>query len=135
SANMNFTHAGRMATVSPADSEGIAKFITRSSYLSNLENIYNDIANFEHIWLLNRSISEAYGLSPDDLEYILSTFPVFARKRPEFFAYLQNRIAEWKAEDRAPKPIQKPYPIPSERKVQVAAESRREYRKRGSGEK
>ncbi|CEK13067.1 hypothetical protein CWRG_00343, partial [Chthonomonas calidirosea] len=31
-------------------------------------------------------------------EYILSTFPVFARKRPEFYAYLQERVQEWKRE-------------------------------------
>ncbi|MER3396912.1 MAG: hypothetical protein C4319_09080, partial [Acidimicrobiia bacterium] len=29
-------------------------------------------------------------------EYILSTFAVFARKRPEFYAYLQARVQEWK---------------------------------------
>jgi type I restriction enzyme S subunit len=47
---------------------------------------------------LNRAVAEAYGLTPDDFEYILSTFPVFARKRPAFYAYLQERVQEWKRE-------------------------------------
>jgi hypothetical protein len=38
------------------------------------------------------------GKSFDDFEHILHSFPVFARKRKEFFAYLQQRLAEWKAE-------------------------------------
>jgi hypothetical protein len=38
------------------------------------------------------------GLGAHDLEHILSTFPVFARKRPEFHAYLLARLAEWKEE-------------------------------------
>jgi len=35
---------------------------------------------------------------PADSAHVLPTFPVFARKRPEFFAYLRTRLAEW-AED------------------------------------
>jgi hypothetical protein len=50
------------------------------------------------IWLANRAVAEAYGLTPDDFEYILSTFPVFARKRPAFYAYLLERVRGWKEE-------------------------------------
>ncbi len=50
------------------------------------------------IWELNRTVAEAYGLNPSDFEHILNSFPVFARKRPEFHAYLRERLAEWKAE-------------------------------------
>ncbi|HXH07185.1 MAG TPA: N-6 DNA methylase [Vicinamibacterales bacterium] len=50
------------------------------------------------IWSVNRAVAEAYGLGPDDFEHILSTFPVFARKRPAFHAYLLERLAEWKEE-------------------------------------
>jgi hypothetical protein len=49
----------------------------------------------------NRAVAQAYGLGPDDLDYILTTFPVFARKRPAFYAYLQERVREWKREARA----------------------------------
>lgn len=49
-------------------------------------------------WDTNRAVAEAYGLDPDDFEHILSTFPVFARKRPAFFAYLHQRLEDWKAQ-------------------------------------
>jgi len=47
---------------------------------------------------VNRTVAEAFDLSADDFVYVLSTFPVFARKRPVFFAYLQEQLAEWKKE-------------------------------------
>ncbi len=53
---------------------------------------------FEAVWQANRAVAEAYGLTPDDLAYILSTFPVFARKRRAFNAYLQQRVTEWNEE-------------------------------------
>jgi hypothetical protein len=58
------------------------------------------ITEIEDLWPLlvqaNLAVAEAYGLTPDDFEHILSTFPVFARKRPEFYAYLQERVREWR---------------------------------------
>jgi len=61
--------------------------------------IYDFVDRWSDLWIANRSVAEAYGLTPDDFEYILSTFPVFARKRPEFYAYLQERVKEWKGGD------------------------------------
>jgi hypothetical protein len=52
----------------------------------------------EAVWRANRAVAQAYGLGPDDVEHILSTFPVFARQRPAFYAYLQERVREWKKE-------------------------------------
>ncbi|MCP9464998.1 MAG: hypothetical protein NNA25_09415 [Nitrospira sp.] len=40
----------------------------------------------------------AHGLTAEDLAHILATFPVFARKRPAFDAYLKERVKEWKRE-------------------------------------
>jgi len=48
------------------------------------------------LWEVNRAVAEAYGLGPDDFAHVLSTFPVFARKRSEFFAYLRERLDEWR---------------------------------------
>jgi len=90
--------------------------------ISELEDQWN------YVWIINCEIAEAYGLTPDDFEYILTTFPVFARKRPEFFAYLKRRIAEWKEEGLRMKPAVKDYLIPEGREVQAAAESRSEYK-------
>jgi hypothetical protein len=51
---------------------------------------------FAAVWQANRAVAQAYGLTAEDLEHILSTFPVFARKRPAFYAYLLARVQEWK---------------------------------------
>jgi hypothetical protein len=50
------------------------------------------------LWEANRAVAEAYGLEPGDFAHILSAFPVLARKRPRFFAYLQERLKGWQAE-------------------------------------
>jgi len=44
------------------------------------------------------AVAQAYNLTSDDFEYILSTFPVFARKRPEFYAYIREQVRKWKRE-------------------------------------
>jgi hypothetical protein len=98
SANMNFTHVGRIAVLPPGEAYNLPALPTQSvihdgiSHISDLEDLWPSI------WLVNRAVAEAYGLTPDDFEYILSTFPVFARKRPAFYAYLQERVREWKRE-------------------------------------
>lgn len=51
----------------------------------------------QDVWEINRAVGEAYGLEPADFKNILNSFPVFARKRPAFFAYVQQRLTEWKA--------------------------------------
>jgi len=61
------------------------------------------------LWETNLAVAQAYGLDPADFGHILSTFPVFARKRPEFFAYLQTRLAEW-AQEAGPR-TRTPYPV------------------------
>jgi hypothetical protein len=67
---------------------------------SNTEHITDRQDLWPLLWLANRAVAEAYGLTPDDFAHILSTFPVMARKRPRFFAYLQERLKEWQAEGR-----------------------------------
>ncbi|MCL5798524.1 MAG: hypothetical protein M1574_00095 [Gammaproteobacteria bacterium] len=52
------------------------------------------------LWQANRAVAEAYGFTATDLAAILDTFPVFARKRPSFHAYLLDHIAEWVNEAR-----------------------------------
>jgi hypothetical protein len=57
------------------------------------------------------AVCKMFGLKPADYEYILASFPIFARKQPEFSAYLQMRLADWKEEIRESlKQKAKPYP-------------------------
>ena len=98
SSTLNFTHVGRLAVLPPDVAYGLPTFATRSVAGEPIEHITEIDNVWSSIWLANRAVAEAYGLTPDDFEYILSTFPVFARKRPAFYAYLQERVQEWKRE-------------------------------------
>lgn len=84
------------------------------------------------LWEMDRSVAEAYGLGPADFEHILSSFPVFARKRPEFHAYLRARLAEW-ADEAGEKLVQE-YPRELSEKIleRVAERNESGYDSNGS---
>lgn len=63
--------------------------------------IYEDKQRWSMFSAAGATIARAHGLTPDDFAYILTTFPVFARERPEFYAYLQERVREWEMATRA----------------------------------
>jgi len=98
SSTLNFTHVGRLSVLPPDVAYGLTTLAIRTvagepvEHITQLDNIWSSI------WFANRAVAEAYGLTPDDFEYILSTFPVFARKRPEFYTYFQERVQNWKEE-------------------------------------
>lgn len=71
---------------------------THLAWLMGVEHITDLKDLWPLLWDANRAVAEAYGLSPDDFEHILSSFPVFARKRPSFFSYLKEQLAKWKEE-------------------------------------
>lgn len=93
--NLNFYHMERVAVPVAMDMlcmNTISVAGSDKTHISDLTHLWPMVAN------ANRAVAEAYGLPPEDFEYILSTFPVFARKRPEFYAYLQERVQQWKRE-------------------------------------
>jgi hypothetical protein len=59
--------------------------------------IYEFEERKDTLWRIEKAVAEAYGLSPEDLLFFLEDFPVFARKRPAFFAFLQGEVKKWKA--------------------------------------
>jgi hypothetical protein len=69
---------------------------TRLAWQTGIEHITDDEEIWPVVWEANRAVAEAYGLSPDDFEHILDSFPGMARKRPAFVAYLRARLAEWR---------------------------------------
>ena len=92
--HLNWTYVSRVAVPPASD---IKPASTYSSLELNGSQAIADCAQlFSTIWLSNKSVARAYGLSPDDFAHILSTFPVFARKRPAFYAYLMDKVREWK---------------------------------------
>ncbi|MBI5899701.1 MAG: type I restriction endonuclease subunit M [Rhodocyclales bacterium] len=70
---------------------------TRLAWDTRLGHVTEDRALWPQLWAANRAVAEAYGLTPDDFAHILGTFPGMARKRPEFVAFLHDRLAEWKS--------------------------------------
>jgi hypothetical protein len=68
--------------------------ITASAHGSPATNVTDCRDFWPTISSMNLAVAEAYGLTPDDLAYILTTFPVLARKRPEFLAYLRSQTTE-----------------------------------------
>jgi hypothetical protein len=96
--HLNFTYVERFAVPTASIASNLPG-LESQSVAGIAANHVGDIPPlWEKVWHINRSVAEAYGLSPDDLEYILSTFPVFARKRPQFYAYLLENVHEWKRE-------------------------------------
>jgi PAS domain-containing protein len=96
--HLNFTYVERFAVLPPNMTRSLPTLPTESVAATEASHIGDLPESWDRIWLVNRAVAEAYGLTPDDFEYILSTFPVFARKRPAFYAYLQERVQEWKRE-------------------------------------
>jgi hypothetical protein len=96
--HVSFTYILPMP-VPPAEVvNGLPVIETGQAWQTRIEHVTDDKALWPPLWAANKAVAEAYGLNPADFEHILSTFPVIARKRPEFFAYLLDRVKEWKEE-------------------------------------
>ncbi|HWP37885.1 MAG TPA: N-6 DNA methylase [Gemmatimonadales bacterium] len=89
--HLSFTYVARMPVVSIKQA-----FSTISGQPAGLEHITELDTEWANLWAVNRMVAEAYGLGPADLSDVLSAFPVLARKRPEFHAFLLARLDEWK---------------------------------------
>jgi hypothetical protein len=98
SSTLNFTHVTRVAVPPLSATGSLQEVDTFTVAGQDLDSTLARRELWETQWLANRGVAEAYGLGPDDFEHILSTFPVFARKRSAFYAYLQERVQEWKRE-------------------------------------
>jgi hypothetical protein len=95
--HVSFTYLHPMP-VPPADvASALPTIKTRKVWERGIEHITDDRAVWPALWESNRSVAEAYGLGPDDFAHILTRFPGVAKKRPEFYAFLKERVAEWKA--------------------------------------
>jgi hypothetical protein len=92
----------------------LSRIATHLAWEGGLSHITEQRDLWPLLWDANRAVAEAYGLSADDFDHILASFPGFARKRAEFFLYLQERLAEWRAEE------DRGYAIPTEDLRKVA---------------
>lgn len=96
--HVSFTYM-RPMPVPPADvANRLPRIPTQLAWEAGTKHITNKKDLWPLLWEANRAVAEAYGLSADDFEHVMASFPVFARKRPAFFAYLAERLKDWKAE-------------------------------------
>ncbi|GBD36078.1 hypothetical protein HRbin36_01198 [bacterium HR36] len=96
--HLSFAYVAQLAVPEAGATRTLPVVPTRSVAGTSATNV----ADLPDLWpaiaSLNLAVAEAYALTPDDLAYILTAFPVLARKRPVFYAYLQERVREWKRE-------------------------------------
>jgi hypothetical protein len=98
--NVSFTYILPMPVPAAEIVNRLPVIETKLAWQTGIEHVTDDKALWPPLWAANRAVAEAYGLNPIDFEYILGTFPGFARKRAAFYAYLKERLAEWKRESR-----------------------------------
>ncbi|MDI3281659.1 MAG: type I restriction endonuclease subunit M, partial [Bacillota bacterium] len=125
SSTLNFTHVSRVAVPRFDVAESLLSLKTFTVAGTDIDHV----SAFEEKWHalleVNRAVAEAYGLAPDDLKHILATFPVFARKRPGFYSYLQEQLKDWKEEAGCTEAHV--YTVPAAGDLSVAAEPRGTY--------
>jgi hypothetical protein len=94
--HVSFTYILPMPVPAAPTVRELPSVAMRLAWESGIDHITDDEETWPVLWEANRAVAEAYGLSPDDFEHILASFPVMARKRPAFVAYLRERLTEWR---------------------------------------
>jgi hypothetical protein len=126
--HLSFTYMRPMPVPDASTTNAFSAIPTQLSWESGATHITEMKHLWPTLWQANREVAEAYGLSADDFEHILDSFPVFARKRPEFFAYLKARLAEWKAASGGQDAMIRPYPMAEDAtELPMAAERLQSY--------
>jgi hypothetical protein len=105
--SVSFTYM-RPMPVPPADVVSRLPIVpTHLAWEAGVDHISEMRDLWPALWDSNRAVAEAYDLGPEEFDHILrgsptdpdvysETFRVFARKRPDFFAYLHERLEEWR---------------------------------------
>ena len=98
--SLSATHMSRIAVPSVTEllSTGADAVATVSRAGLDNSSLVDQGEYFEILWGNELRVARAYGVSEQDFEYILASFPAFARKRPDFHAFLENSLARWRAE-------------------------------------
>lgn len=73
----------------------LPRILTRFAPTAGITHISDDKNAWPSLWATDRAVAEAYGLGPEEFEYILGTFPVWLRKRAGIAAYYRERLGEW----------------------------------------
>lgn len=94
--HLNFTYMERVSVPTSQQVKVLVMPVpTCSDATSHKEHVALYEGLWEGIWLANKAVAIAYGLDSNDLMHILESFPVFARKRTDFYQYMAEKIKEW----------------------------------------
>jgi len=91
-ANLDQHTVMRLPVPSPQVAPDIPVIGTTSAACRGFRDVAESTRFWEPVIAANQAVARAYGLYTDDLAHILTTFPVLASKRPDFFAYFQERL-------------------------------------------
>lgn len=94
--HVSFTYIQPMPVPPEEVVNRLPKLETRLAWKADIAHISEDQTLWPALWNANKVVAEAYGLNADDFRHILDAFPGFARKRPDFHAFLTANLAAWK---------------------------------------
>lgn len=95
--NVSFTYIKPVVVPPAAVVNRLPRVPSRAAWRAGVQNVADDKELWPLLWEANRAVAEAYGLGADDFAHVLASFPVFARKRTAFHAWLLDRVAEWRS--------------------------------------
>jgi hypothetical protein len=94
---ISFTYMRPMPVPPASVTNALPRVPTVCAWEHGIQHITELKEHWETLWVANKAVVKAYGLTALDFEHILDSFPVFARKCPAFHRFLRERLAEWKA--------------------------------------
>ena len=90
--NISFTYIRPMPVPPASVTNALPRVPTVCAWERGIERITELKEHWESLWVTNKAVAKAYGLSQDDFRHILASFPVFAKKHAEFFAFLTANL-------------------------------------------
>jgi hypothetical protein len=93
--HISFTYMRPMPVPQASVTNSLPRVATVCAWEHGIERITELKEHWESLWDANKAVAKAYGLNASDFEHILNSFPVFARKQPEFYEFLRDRLATW----------------------------------------
>jgi hypothetical protein len=90
--NISFTYMRPMPVPPASVTNALPRVPTVCAWEHGVERITELKEHWETLWVANKAVAKAYGLSKEDFRHILASFPVFARKHAELFAFLTARL-------------------------------------------
>jgi|GEM_PF-5859313 transcriptional regulator with XRE-family HTH domain len=90
--NINPTHMRHMPVPPTSVTNSMPRVPTVCAWEHGIKQIAELKEHWESLWVANKAVAKAYGLSQDDFRHILASFPVFAKKHEEFFGFLTAKL-------------------------------------------